>query len=553
MTFLVAAPLAVVAIIFAGAAISVVAARVDKGTRRLLLATGAVVLSTLVPAAAILLANELSGFVRWFGVSAMGPVLILLLPAIPWYPYYNPYGILLFWLPASLMLQYVARSESPAKWRTAGLGALGLALGVAMVMVPLSGISFPSRDGSGLSFPGGKRSWPARDRPTSSVPKEAHVKAVFAAPLGSQISGVDVAKDGTTYVAATCRYDDEGRVIANSAVYALDASHRLKWRLVMGRPLHPNPTDPTAAGMAAPNVAPDGTIYVGSDDGRLYAVSPSGRARWSIDGLGPYAVARDGTVYAASSSDLCALDGEGRFTWRHSFPWDLVPPMISSEGDLYGFDLVDRVRFGIYAMEPDGSRRRSFEAANLKLGLPEAVLDGRRIYVVGHDTREGGSATEYLVALDSHGEVIWKTPLGKNGFTRAIAGVGPSGTIYVASDGNIQSGNPQTNYPEIEILAIDRNGKAKWRYRGRGTVYGPIDLIELGSDGSVVVPTIDSIPAGGPPPDDTPARLYAVGPDGRGLWAISIPSPVTSIRIANGAVYVGTQSGKLYIVTDGKK
>src|SRR5438093_6247735 len=56
---------------------------------------------------------------------------------------------------------------------------------------------------------------------------------------------------------------------------------------------------------SSPAVGDDGTIYVGSLDGGLYAVKPDGIARWKITTGGAVysspAVASDGTIYVGSS------------------------------------------------------------------------------------------------------------------------------------------------------------------------------------------------------------------------------------------------------------
>src|ERR1051326_8646519 len=57
---------------------------------------------------------------------------------------------------------------------------------------------------------------------------------------------------------------------------------------------------------ASPAIAPDGTIYFGSEDKNLYALTPTGALKWKIDlgapmGSSP-AIAADGTIYVANGS-----------------------------------------------------------------------------------------------------------------------------------------------------------------------------------------------------------------------------------------------------------
>jgi outer membrane protein assembly factor BamB len=52
---------------------------------------------------------------------------------------------------------------------------------------------------------------------------------------------------------------------------------------------------------SSPAIAADGSVYVGAQDGRLYALRPDGTLRWSFAGTKPIdhhpVVAPDGTVY----------------------------------------------------------------------------------------------------------------------------------------------------------------------------------------------------------------------------------------------------------------
>ncbi len=53
-----------------------------------------------------------------------------------------------------------------------------------------------------------------------------------------------------------------------------------------------------------PAVGADGTVYIASDDGKLYAISPNGTLKWGYStGNSLYAspaIGPDGTVYIAS-------------------------------------------------------------------------------------------------------------------------------------------------------------------------------------------------------------------------------------------------------------
>ena len=74
---------------------------------------------------------------------------------------------------------------------------------------------------------------------------------------------------------------------------------------------------------SSPAVGADGTIYVGSDDGNLYAVNPDGSQKWKwFETSFPYsvrsspAVGADGTIYVGSDVVLYAVNLDGSQKWK---------------------------------------------------------------------------------------------------------------------------------------------------------------------------------------------------------------------------------------------
>ena len=72
---------------------------------------------------------------------------------------------------------------------------------------------------------------------------------------------------------------------------------------------------------SSPVVGPDGTIYVGSHDYKLYAINPNGTKKWEyltggIVNSSP-AIGNDGTIHVGSfDKNLYALDADGKKKWN---------------------------------------------------------------------------------------------------------------------------------------------------------------------------------------------------------------------------------------------
>src|SRR2546421_5279817 len=118
-----------------------------------------------------------------------------------------------------------------------------------------------------------------------------------------------------------------GRVLfaAGPYLYAINTTGptagRYAWRAAIG-------AAGPATGGPSPAVGPDGTAYVPSADGSLYAIGPDGLRRWTFNTGVPLefspAVGPDGTVYLAAFASgrgtLSALTPRGRLRWHVRVP-----------------------------------------------------------------------------------------------------------------------------------------------------------------------------------------------------------------------------------------
>jgi outer membrane protein assembly factor BamB len=183
---------------------------------------------------------------------------------------------------------------------------------------------------------------------------------------------------------------------------------------------------------SSPTLGDEGTIYVVSGAGKLFAIAPDGAVRWTAK-VGPTiktspALADDGTVYVASmDGKLYAIappnDGqtEGAIRWTFEFgqhpgrsPLVIASapppgadgigsgasPMIAPDGTIY----VGANNSNLYAITPTGSLRWLYEAEREVAGIWSTAalgLDDRTLYF---GANKGG-----IYALDCEsGTLRWR-------------------------------------------------------------------------------------------------------------------------------------------------
>ena len=145
--------------------------------------------------------------------------------------------------------------------------------------------------------------------------------------------------------------------------------------------------------ISSPSIGPDGIIYVGSNDGNIYAIKPDGSLKWKFHTKGAVhsrpALGPDGTVYFGSwDRNLYALNPDGSLKWE--FPTNgtvSASPTIGSDGTIY-FSSWDQ---NIYAVRPDGSLKWMF-STNAEVFSSPVIGPDNTIYV--------GSWDHHLYALN---------------------------------------------------------------------------------------------------------------------------------------------------------
>ena len=289
----------------------------------------------------------------------------------------------------------------------------------------------------------------------------------------------------------------------------------LKWAFTTG-----NEVD------SSPAIGADGTIYVGSYDGNVYAINPDGSHKWTFTtGSFVYsspAIGADGTIYVGSfDENIYAINPDGTQKWAFPTGREVISsPVIGPDGTIYEAAYECATCSGqdgkLYAINPDGSQKWVFTAAAMR-SSPAVGSDGT-IYV--------GSEDQNLYAINPDGSEKWA--FGMGGRVLSSPALGADGTIYVGS------------YDNDNLFAINPNGTQKWAFRTSAQV---VSVPAIGVDGTVYVGSSDH-------------NLYAVKPDGSQKWAFTTGGSVASSPAigADGTIYVGSVDHNLYALnTDGSQ
>jgi outer membrane protein assembly factor BamB len=303
---------------------------------------------------------------------------------------------------------------------------------------------------------------------------------------------------------------------------------------------------------SSPAVGADGTIYVGSFDHNLYAISEDGSQKWKFT-TGDYvvsspAVGADGTIYIGSFDDnLYAVNPDGSQKWKFTTRSNVFSsPSVGADGTIY----VGSYDHNLYAVNPDGSQKWKFTTGNPVYSSPAVGADGT-IYVASDDHN--------LYAVNPDGSQKWKSTTGD--FVESSPAVGADGTIYVGSyDHNLYAVNPDGSQkwkfttgdfvessPAVggdgtiyvgskdhNLYAVNPDGSRKWKFTTGGVVFSSP---AVGADGTIYVGSPDH-------------NLYAVNPDGSQKWKFTTGNSVYSSPAvgADGTIYVGSGDDNLYAV-----
>ncbi len=257
--------------------------------------------------------------------------------------------------------------------------------------------------------------------------KERWTAVIGANPFMKQVDNWDVyhssatVVDGVLYVGSA-----DGRIYALSA-----ANGKELWHFQTGHVVR-----------ATPAVVA-GRVYCGSFDGKVYALdAATGSKLWEVDTAtkgtpwhavqGSCAVV-DGTVYVGSRSGfLYAIDAAtGKVRWQESHDGNWVPSSPAVRDGIAYVGQSDGHK--VTAVSPDGKVLWRIDAPNETFASP--LLAGDILYVAGNDNyNQQGKGS--LCALEAKtGKVVWKLELPASVWASPVL---VDGTLYAAcADGKL--------------------------------------------------------------------------------------------------------------------
>jgi outer membrane protein assembly factor BamB/Mg-chelatase subunit ChlD len=314
----------------------------------------------------------------------------------------------------------------------------------------------------------------------------------FTTPTGGGIySSPAIDYDGTIYIGCN-----------DNRLYALTPYGTEKWYYTTGGVVQ-----------SSPAIGSDGMIFFGSADYKFYALTPNGTKLWDFTTgykvMSSPAIHTDGTIYFTSmDKKLYALDYDGSLKWSYSTKsYSKSSPAIGPDGTIY-FGSDDH---NIYAIYRNGTLKWSFTTGDIVESSPTIGPDGT-IYIGCDDYR--------VYAINPDGTIKWS--FSTTADVNSSPAIGSDGTIYIGSD-------------DHKLYAINPNGTKKWSFSTGNRIYSSSPSI--GTDGTIYFGSTDN-------------KVYALKPDGSKKWSFSTRGSVYSSPAINndGTIYIGSQDSHLYAI-----
>lgn len=308
----------------------------------------------------------------------------------------------------------------------------------------------------------------------------------------------------------------------------------------LGTGMNPEPgTDgkpaPLPTGHYESMLANNGIDFVGSDNGRVYALDgSSGHVIWQFDARNPASVDAvvDGVVYADANSDSSsvayALDARsGRLLWYYS-AGDYVSQVLVVNGQVYLGTAATADQPRLYVLQASsGKLLWRYDAHSVTPGLLAA--DNGIVYYAELSGIDG-NANEAIMALRANdGHILWRLSASSADSGLYSVSQEVDGTVYFST----MSGSVYA------VRASD--GAVLWHVARVSLFKGPPSAVApLIANGVVYVVGQQDIGQAG--------TLYALrASDGKTLWTASVGDnpgpPFIQPQLVNGVLYVSGVDG----------
>ncbi len=291
----------------------------------------------------------------------------------------------------------------------------------------------------------------------------------------------------------------------------------------------------------SPVIGPDGSIYIGSYDGHLYALREDGTEIWSYNASSAISstpvVAENGMIYFVTvDGELYSLNDEGEKNWMRD---DLIgrgrfgeavisSPVIREDGSI----LV--ASQDVYSVRPDGTEEWNYthkfegedtSSPGVVQSSPAVDEDGDIFF--GYNVYTPNGYIGLMISLDSEGEERWEYPIKEEGEWEL-------GSSILSSPALNQDGDIYFGSHDDRLYSLDSDGEERWNYSTAGSISSSP---ALGEDGTIYVGSEDG-------------NLYALTPDGEREWNFETGGEVYSSPAVGpeGMIYFGSYDNHTYSV-----